>query len=110
MTLHLNVERRQSPRVRCTEKQAVSWKPGWLGIRKQGWLYDLSDEGMSLLVASQDAPRIGAEMKITRESDGSHVSAQVVRIQPAGTGRVLVGCRIAEPVTHRPMMALAEAA
>lgn len=110
MTLSLTVERRVSPRHRCTERQAVTWKNGLLGIRRHGWLYDASDEGFSFLADASDAPRVGQSVEIIRESDDARSWATVVRNQPVAAGRVLVGCRLTSIAPPRPMCELADAA
>lgn len=110
MNLVIDLERRQNPRRRCTERQAVSYRTGWMSLRRQGWLYDLSEEGASFFADRGSAPRVDQELELLRESDGLKVPCRVVRIQPVDSTRVLVGCRLIQAAPGRPMIQLAEAA
>lgn len=103
----IEIERRGTPRIRCTEKHPVSWKPSWLGLRRNGLLYDLSETGLSLMVDANDSPRVDQTLALTSDLDGTQLEAQVVRIQPISNGRVLVGCRLAEPIQPRLLIAAA---
>jgi hypothetical protein len=110
MNLVIDLERRHNPRRRCTERQAISYRCGWMSMRRQGWLYDLSEDGASFFADRGSAPRADQELELLRESDGLKVHCRVVRVQPIDSTRVLVGCRLTDAAPGRPMMQLAEAA
>jgi hypothetical protein len=112
MRLVLDVERRESPRRRCLDQQAVSWRAGFMSLRRHGgWLYDVSDEGLSFVATAADAPRPGQTLDLTRESDGQRFTCTVVRHERLSDGRKLVGCRLIEATPmHRPMVEVAMAA
>ncbi len=85
----LNV--RRAARWVC-DNMPITWERGGKRRRRPGFLHDISEIGLSYLIAMNTAPKLGDHVTVTPRRTCNHIAGRVVRVTKFGKMLCLVGC------------------
>jgi hypothetical protein len=94
MAIGIKSNQRKESRYYFGSGNRLGWRGrGKRGPRRKGWLYNVSNGGLSFFVEAPRAPKAGDALEIARKGEPSPGLWRVVHLAPCDGDLYLVGCQ-----------------
>ncbi len=85
--------RRRETRYRTLTGQRMNWHPAdTIGAYRKGWVLDISQSGLGMMVEDDKVPEIGDEILVKVQASADPLSYEVVRIDNESSRIAVIGC------------------
>lgn len=87
------MNRRRETRFRTLTGQRMNWQgSNTLASFRKGWVLDVSQSGLGLMVEDDKLPQVGDEIRVKIKPASAPLAYEVVRIQNEKSRIAVVGC------------------